>query len=244
MVAMLSETPLTDFFLKEKQFNSRNQSEFKIKEVPSSEGRQIPLKITMRKSTGEILFAEGEPDFADLLFSFLTFPMGGVLNLLEASSSVSCMDNIYKSLNELSPHIFLKSQELKDKLSMLQCFPSFELKNQILPIGIAELHVYYGHTYYDIFDDQLIKFTKERPPNQKKHEMFAPFELADPKFCISKSSISGEFVKGPSLYMVTDNLVVTPISSVSALSYLSKSKVSLFDLEERDIKMGLKEVSH
>jgi hypothetical protein len=42
--------------------------------------------------------------------------------------------------------------------------------------------------------------------------------------------------------MITDNLVVTPMSSVSALSYLNRSNVPLFDLKEKVIKIGVKEV--
>jgi len=42
--------------------------------------------------------------------------------------------------------------------------------------------------------------------------------------------------------MVTDDLVVTPMSSISAVSYLNTLKVPLSDLEERVIAIGVKEV--
>lgn len=238
---MLSKTPLTDFMVKAKQLNSRNPSEIVNGKVPSGDDRQLSIKITMRKSTGEILFAEGEKDFADFIFSFLTFPLGGVLHILESSTPGSCMDNLYKSLVELGPDNFLLSQNLKDKLTNPPCCSKFELKNQILPIRVAPLPVYYCHTYFksDIQNIQ-IRFTKEKKcPNPKYSEMYVPLKLVDPNF-----SYSGEFVKGPSLYMVTDNLVVTPMSSAYALSYLNKSNITLVDLEERHIKIGRKEVSH
>jgi len=44
------------------------------------------------------------------------------------------------------------------------------------------------------------------------------------------------------MYMVTDDLVVTPMSSISAVSYLNTLKVPLSDLEERVIAIGVKEV--
>ncbi|KAG5142850.1 hypothetical protein JHK82_018545 [Glycine max] len=50
----------------------------------------------------KILFAEAEEEFVDFLFSFLTFPLGRVLHMLEGFSSVSCIDKLYGSMNELS----------------------------------------------------------------------------------------------------------------------------------------------
>ncbi|XP_068486352.1 uncharacterized protein [Phaseolus vulgaris] len=48
------------------------------------------------------------------------------------------------------------------------------------------------------------------------------------------------FAKGPSTFMVTDDLLVTPMSSISAVSYL-RSHVPLSDLEERAISVCVKE---
>jgi hypothetical protein len=66
--------------------------------------------------------------------------------------------------------------------------------------------------------------------------------FVDPKFCMSRSSNSGEYARGPSMFMVTDDLVVTPMSSVTPLSYLIRSNVPLSDLEETVIGIGVKEV--
>lgn len=43
--------------------------------------------------------------------------------------------------------------------------------------------------------------------------------------------------------MLADDLRVTPMSSISTMSYLNRSKVPLSDLEEIDIKIGVKEVN-
>ncbi|KAI5407459.1 hypothetical protein KIW84_053644 [Lathyrus oleraceus] len=43
------------------------------------------------------------------------------------------------------------------------------------------------------------------------------------------------------MYMVTDDLFVTPMSTISTMSYLKKSKIPLSDLEERVIKIGVNE---
>lgn len=85
--------------------------------MPSDEARQISVKVTLRKSNEQIMFVEAEDDFIDFDFSLLTFPLGGVLHMLQGFSSLSCVDNLYKGLSELSSDMFLVSEELKDKLT-------------------------------------------------------------------------------------------------------------------------------
>ncbi|KAJ1437332.1 hypothetical protein SESBI_03659 [Sesbania bispinosa] len=140
--SLISKAPLTDFIFSSYHFDPRNESSFVFGDLPPDDGRKMVVKVLKRKSNGKILFAEVKEDFADFLFSFLTFPLGGVLNMLQGVSSLSCIDNLYKSMTELSPDRHLRSQDLKDKLAKPQCAPQFELSNQILPIGAATLPLY------------------------------------------------------------------------------------------------------
>jgi len=219
--SLISRTPLTDLFLRKEQyvdnFNPINQNQFEIGKTPCDKGRQMVLKIQIRKSNGKILFAEAEEEFVDFLFSFLTFPLGGVLHMLEGFSSVSCIDKLYRSMNELSSDRYLTSQGIKEKLANPPCAPQFNLNNQILPIGAESFpftYSFYGRS----------------------------FNIVDPKSSAGESSSLLGFVKGPAMYMVTDDLVVTPMSSISAVSYLKRLPVPLSDMEERVITIGVKEV--
>ncbi|XP_014626177.1 uncharacterized protein [Glycine max] len=218
--SLISRTPLTDLFLRKEQyvdnFNPINQNQFEIGKTPCDKGRQMVLKIQIRKSNGKILFAEAEEEFVDFLFSFLTFPLGGVLHMLEGFSSVSCIDKLYRSMNELSSDRYLTSQGIKEKLANPPCAPQFNLNNQILPIGAESFpftYSFYGRS----------------------------FNIVDPKSSAGESSSLLGFVKGPAMYMVTDDLVVTPMSSISAVSYLKRLPVPLSDMEERVITIGVKE---
>jgi hypothetical protein len=152
-LALISKTPLTDFIFKKNdlrdEFDERNQFETKNGEETSGEGRQMSVKVLRRKSTGEILFVEGGVDFIDFIFSFLTFPLGVVLHLhmLQGFSSLSCIDNLYKSMIELSPDTYLMSEKLKDQLTKPLIAAQFELNNQTLPISAATLPFYYCNVY-------------------------------------------------------------------------------------------------
>jgi len=212
---------MTDLILRNKQhlgnFSPISQNLFEIGNIASVEGRKMVVKIQIRKSNGKILFAEAEEEFVDFLLSFLTFPLGGVLHMLEGFSSVSCIDSLYKSMNELSSERYLISQELKDRLANPLCASHFNLSNQILPIGVESfpsIYSYCGTSY----------------------------NIVDPKSSTGESSSILGFVKGPVMYMVTDDLVVSPMSSTYAVSYINTLKVPLFDLEERVIAIGVKEV--
>ncbi|KAH1155201.1 hypothetical protein AAZX31_18G176600 [Glycine max] len=215
-LSLLSKTPLTDFILEKKDdnFNPINQPQIGIGEKSSDEGRKMDVKVMVRKSDSKILFVEAEADFADLLFSLLTLPLGGVLHMLNGCSSLDSIDKLYNSTFELNTDRYFRSQELKDKLANPQCAPQFNLHNQILPIGAVRLP--------DITNSMQV-------------------EIVDPESSIGGSSSNGGFAEAQSMFMVTDDLVMTPMSSISGISFLNRSKVSLLDLEERVVNIGVKE---
>ncbi|XP_058741767.1 uncharacterized protein LOC131614158 [Vicia villosa] len=212
--SLISKTPLTDFFFKKVKLVSnldpRNRLEFwigesELEDEPSDESNMV-VKILRRKSNEKILFVEAKEDFADFVFSFLTFPLGGVLHMLQGFSFLSCIDNLYKSMTGLCTARCLTSYEIKEKLSKPLISMEFKLRDQILPI----------HGDY-----------KDRSE---------PYGYMDPK-----SPISGGYAKGPLTFMVTDDLVMSPMSSSNVVSYLERMNVPLNDLEERVVSIGVKE---
>ncbi|KAL6554123.1 hypothetical protein OROMI_019796 [Orobanche minor] len=53
--------------------------------------------------------------------------------------------------------------------------------------------------------------------------------------------VEGSYVKGPKMFMVADDLTVTPFSITSALSVLKVLKICLSDVEEVEVNIGLEE---
>ena len=234
---------MTDFIFEKKprvdDLNPINQSWVERGEEICDEGRRIVVRAVVRKSNEKIMFAGAEEDFADLLFSFLTLPLGGVLHMLEGNSSLGCMDKLHNSISELNPDRYLRSQRLKEELANPKCAPLFSISDQILPIGEGSLPVYYCNTFYTSKSNLAV--TTSIRPVYYMYDKNARLEICDPKSCIGGGK---GFAKGPSTFMVTDDLVVTPMSSISAVSYLNTLKVPLSDLEERVIAIGVKEVRH
>lgn len=59
-----------------------------------------------------------------------------------------------------------------------------------------------------------------------------PFTYIDPK---------GSYLKSPAKFMLTDDLVITPLSSTSTVALLSNRKVSLNDVEIHKVEIGIEE---
>ncbi|PNX55024.1 hypothetical protein L195_g048648 [Trifolium pratense] len=55
-----------------------------------------------------------------------------------------------------------------------------------------------------------------------------------------EASIEG-YVKGPAMYVATDDLVVAPLSPISALGLPNRFKIPLNDLKENVVTIGIKE---
>jgi len=249
-LSFISKNPLTDFVFKKEprvdDNNPINQSWLERGDGSSDEGRKIVVRALVRKSNEKIMLVDAEEDFADFLFSFLTLPLGGVLHMLEGNSSLSCIDKLYKSISELGPDRYLRSQRVKGELANPKCAPLFTISDQILPIGEVSLPVYYCNTFFDGREYRFSLSISARPRyyGYYGYDENARLEIMNPKSCIGDSRSGKGFVKGPSMFMVTDDLVVTPMSSISAVSYLNRSLVPLSDLEERVISVGVKEVRH
>jgi hypothetical protein len=50
------------------------------------------------------------------------------------------------------------------------------------------------------------------------------------------------YVKGPRAYMVTDDLVLTPWSPISALHLINHLEIPITDIKEKLVTIGIKEV--
>jgi hypothetical protein len=102
------------------------------------------------------------------------------------------------------------------------------------------------------FSSQEVKDLLTNPPISKQFELknqILPIrnnkykESNTYNFVDPKSPISGGYANGPITFMVTDDLVVTPMSSIDGISYLERMKVPLNDVEEIVIDIGQKEVT-
>ncbi|WVZ17481.1 hypothetical protein V8G54_010463 [Vigna mungo] len=236
--ALISNSPLSDVFLD--NGGSNGVCTFSPKLRPENQGwinhnPSINLKVTVRKSKKTILYAEAEGDFVDYLFSFLTTPLGSVLNLMDEKFCLGSMNNLQKSVKNLNP-LCLRNPSGTPLLN-LRVAPQFGLKKQ--PTKLCEEHTpcyWYGtgviknHICYAIGngviskDDSLIQH-----PGAMTH--------FDPRSSDGTKESALGFVRRPSLFIVWNDLQVTPLVRTSSISFLQKLNVPLDDLEQHELRI-------
>lgn len=190
----------------------------------------MKIKVYVQKSTSKILLAHSSEDFVDFLFSHLTVPLGKLISLLAKDHGSLSIENIHQSVLELNVGEYLKSQLLKDMLLHPKLPSNYLCSNHIFPLEeetkpnkfLKRTRTSSGYVYSLTLDSKhAYKNLKDESPYLK---------------------LEGGFVRGPTKFMVTDDLVVTPLSSMSCFTYLHKLKVPPSDIEEQVITIGMNEV--
>ncbi|KAL2336551.1 hypothetical protein Fmac_010997 [Flemingia macrophylla] len=233
--SLLSKSTLTDLFLVKEPL--LNKSSFNPSIVQKSSTVQIKVKVIWRKTDGKVLFAQGEEDFADFLFSFLTFPLGGVVRMLGGDSCIGSIDGLYNSIDGLNENKYLVSKEVKNRLVDPVLAPHFKLSKQMFPIH--EQAPPYFRYYKGSGSTQRSAFcmANGHSSNDKNNETYKLKKLVDLKL---SGGVKG-YVKGPALFMATDELVVEQMSPISGVSLLNRLKTSINDVEEKIVTIGINE---
>ncbi|KAL6204504.1 hypothetical protein ACLB2K_021771 [Fragaria x ananassa] len=181
--------------------------------------------------TETLLKHKAEPDFITEISDhiFLTIPLGFILKQMQNSSWKGCIDQLYKSVQDLGDEQCLNSNDLLNP----RIFPGFSYENHLLGIEEgSEASYYYAYCRPNGVEDVLVT-DKTLIPSQVRYT----FHL---KLMNDKSSEG--FLKGPTMFTITDKLIVRPISPIFGFSILNELKVPLDDIKEEIVRVGKEEV--
>ncbi|XP_058768051.1 uncharacterized protein LOC131641765 [Vicia villosa] len=238
--SLLSKSPLTDLFLKKKiSYSSPEKSLFSCPGFESNSNIHITLNLIIRKSDGKVLYAQVQKDFVDLILSFLTFPLGGVARILRGNFSLGCIDALYKSIVELDKNKYLVSKDAKDRLVDPHVASLFKL-SKILPLQIDRTSTYYfcyyrGESFKQSITDNQFFISDECRASEGKTKAL---KLIKPK---SATGSHSSYVKGPVMYVVTDDLFFSPLSVITALYLIDSLKTPFNDVKEKVVTIGINE---
>lgn len=198
------------------------------------------LRFLINEKTGKILYAEAGKDFVDLLFSFLTLPIGSVMKLLselKQAKKVGSLSNLYKSVEKLQT-MFMNA----DKSHLLEPSVMCSNPNAILRIKSAPI-VYYvcgsqvhygGATHY--------MATQSGGRCACGRNMTYPVQLQNPSTgdITNHTGSSGEgYVKETVTFIITNDLEISPSSTITSINLLNKLNLKdLSDLGERNASVG------
>lgn len=226
--SLVSKQSLTDAFLQQPSVVLDPLPSFKLVEKPRplKETKlsyvrmdvNVELKLFFDKSLDTILYAEAGEDFVDLVFSFMTFPLGCVVKLLDGNSDVGCIDNLTNSVEVLEKEKYMKHGVDERKVIHLNHNISFHLQDLALPL--AEQLQIPLYTHSEFYQNHLKSLSKELDIMLNK-----------------------KFMRGPANFLIMNNLEIVPASPIAGLSMLMERRVSLHDVQERVLKIGQVEVS-
>jgi len=198
---------------------------------PSDHKCSLKLKITVSKSQNKILFAEAEGDFVDFLFSFLTIPLGSIINLMSGKSSLGSIDNLYRSVKDLNSSWFIGSA----KSSLLNpCVPhQFGCTSQALHVPEEDTPRYWYGT-------KVVSVNIKSEVISKNPDMLqdpVAMKLFEPRCSDGAREPAVGFMKRPCVFVVRDDLQVTPITTNSSISFVQELHVPLDDFDEHLVEI-------
>ncbi|KAL8222987.1 hypothetical protein R6Q57_020386 [Mikania cordata] len=196
--------------------------EILLKHLTAETSKSLTLTVTTQKSSSKCLFADADSDFVEFLFGFLEIPLGCMIGeLMNGSSSFESLNNLYSSISSMAAGGYIKSQDLENMLLHPQLVHTKLSEKQIFPLSV-------------LCDSKSYRRTRSVDREGHEKEMFC--------FCPLKDSrVDGRYLKASAKFMVTDDLVVTPLSLLSSITMLSKLNVPLNDVEVHKVNIGIEE---
>ncbi|TXG49690.1 hypothetical protein EZV62_025565 [Acer yangbiense] len=204
---------------------------------------QVKLKLLIDTNSKNVLFAEAGKDFVDFLFYLLSLPVATVTKLLKKKGDVGCLTDLYKSLENLNKTYMQPNQ---NKTSLLN--PKSPLYANGIPLLLSDQH-HQVPTSRKVYQCQYNLSHLADVPNfcctLCGHCMTKELTLLNssaPANTGTKTVVEEGFVKGVVTYMVMDNLVVKPMSTISSITLLNEFSVKdVGSLEEKEVVLGVDE---
>ena len=204
---------------------------------------QMSVKLIIDKKEERVLFAEAGKDFIDFLFSLLILPIGPVLGFLDNDNFLlkGGLPKLNQSVKDLDKKYINPNHE-KDVI--LKPKPSVPYLSQLslVPLMVHEPSVTYRCLRTGCNKKPTSSFSFNNPPATSSY-------FDDDRICPScyrEMAIvdEGGFVNGTVTYMVMDDLVVSPMSTIStSIACLNKHNIKDFGaLEEKVVYVGKDEV--
>ncbi|KAL6575812.1 hypothetical protein OROHE_000793 [Orobanche hederae] len=203
----------------------------------------LSLKLLIDTHEKRVLFAEAGKDFVDFLFHILTMPMGTAMSLLKKQENTGSLSNLYKSIENLNVS-YIQPNKTKDSLLKPAVSPANGSSLLLLPATVEDSHAT-KKFYRCNYSDSCWLYVSDSPNAACpycRNKMTSKASYVAPSAVQPLPSSEGGFVKELVNYMVMDDLVVTPLSTISSIVLLNKLNVKdLSTLEEKVVNFGMAE---
>ncbi|GAB4857129.1 hypothetical protein Ancab_015040 [Ancistrocladus abbreviatus] len=206
--------------------------------------KQVSVKLLIDTKTNKVLFAEGGKDFVDFLFYILSLPVGAVVRMLNKGTMTGSLGNLYDSIENLS-NDYIQQTFHKDfllKPSLPPCNADSvgmvpQLSIDQAPILAKSFFRCSGSQHHLYVTDNPKTLCPQCNCNLSTKLNYVRYDVKDENL----PSYDG-YVKGVVTYMIMDDLVVKPMSTISSITLLNRFSIKdVSSLEEKVVHLGLDE---
>ncbi|KAB1217960.1 hypothetical protein CJ030_MR3G014630 [Morella rubra] len=191
---------------------------------------KISIKLIVDKKANKVILAEAGKEFVDFLFHFLSLPIGAVIGLLSSRTIFGCIGNLYKSVEEFDV-AHLHGNQHRDVL-LNPRVPT--TASTSLPLLLHSNHPKLYTCYYCKAGYVSDTYNSACPSCGKAMSLEVKSTAANPE--------KTGYLKGSVPFIVTDDLSVTPLSTMACAAVLNKCNIKEFDvLEESMVDFGMNE---
>ncbi|XP_031266143.1 uncharacterized protein LOC116124563 [Pistacia vera] len=221
--------------------------------MDKKETNAISFRAWVDKEKNKIVFVESDKDFIDVLFSFLTMPMGTIIRLIRKqppSLGLGCLKNLYESVENLGVQQFqtavcknmllyprngsaAQCEKLKLKIDDGQTLKYFLCCNKLCTLS--------GYKLLSPYSDAICDCREHI--NREVHLLETKVAELLPSCTLYDYNVV--FVREQTRFIISDELQVLPSCTESRLSLLSKLIGSDWStIEERNFDIGVDELVH
>ncbi|KAG2272556.1 hypothetical protein Bca52824_067111 [Brassica carinata] len=243
VITPMSSSSTIGLFMKSK---INNMSDFEEQEINISKAEVCFLKLLIDEEQNRVVLAETCKDFADVLCSLLTLPMGTIVRLLEkhhqnpqSSSIVGCFHNLYKSVSDMDIDNF-KTPGCKNLLMHPRSMKESHCRKLKLNVDDTEATKFFVCPNF-VSVESCCKVYSNVSTSRCScgNSMAREFQVEDGE----KDKVDGVFLSCRTSYIVTDDMRVAVNSMGLVLNVLNDLGYSGFDkLQEMVIDVGFEEV--
>ncbi|XWS71699.1 hypothetical protein CRYUN_Cryun03dG0161100 [Craigia yunnanensis] len=191
--------------------------------------KDITLKLLIDKTSRKVVFAEAGKDFVDFLFGLLQIPLGSLMGLLweNGLAGSGSFGSVYESVINLDPNY---PQPNQDKDSLLMPSISSSSRTEMPPLLYNLVS-----KKRELENDCRITFISSSVNAEGSPPGFSFGQMVTP----TPSKQVG-YVTATQTYMVMDNLMVKPMSTISGITILNTFSINdLGSLEEKTVQIDL-----
>ncbi|KAH6774703.1 hypothetical protein C2S51_013107 [Perilla frutescens var. frutescens] len=203
----------------------------------------VSMKLLIDTKMKRVLFAEAGKDCVDFLFQILSLPVATVIRLLQGQEMVGSWPNLYQSIQDLSyPYI----ERGKNKDTFLKpAAPVSSSSVPLLGLNDAPPEPTIRKNFYrcsGTYCQSYVSDSSTAVCPSCRQSLTASMSYVAPPAVKKAAEDGGGLVKGVVTYMVMDDLVVKPMSTISSITLLNKLNVrDLGVLEEKEVNFGINE---